>query len=853
MYKKISLNGEWTLSGKDKTKTDISVPCTIPGYAHPALEKAGYIPEMFWRKNTEESQWIEDVEWTFTRTFDLSCDQDFSRAVLSFGGIDTYSDVYLNGQNILTTDNMFVPYSAKVSDILRGGENTLSVVVHPYKTVAPKPDTTKYRAAFCHDRAMVRRLQCTFFWDWVDRYVTAGIWQDVELSFLPEAIIEDVFTEVTDICETSASINFQIKTENAVKSGCRFKIDITDPDGSVAWDLEGRVFMDTMYLQADLPEPKLWWPNGYGEHPLYTVTVSIFDKDGNELDKKSHRIGIRTVRFECLRDRPDSDEERRTKQLLRQQKKTDSPISDEVLDEQIKAENPMTGESFIILVNGKRIFATGGNWVPCTPFPTSGMGEQYRKLLTLAVKGNQNILRVWGGGLYELDEFYDICDELGIMVTQDFLLACGKYPDDLDWWVESFNKELRANIIRLRNHASLIAWFGNNEDGDGFDWDDPNMKNMALQYKSNRPILNELDPNRPFRPCCSWGGKGNTDPTIGDCHLTWWFRGAENIDPSWFDIVGRMATESAIEGYPLPTSLRKFLSEDDILDRDSDVIEYHIKNNMYFEPAGLLSVHNRLKKSAEVVMGRSDNRYEDIYRLSYIQYEWARMVLEGARRSNWYCSGILYWMYNDCWPALGYAVVDYYGVPKSGWYATKYSGAPIAATIRENGGELYFTVLNHSLEACRLDYKIKLYQIDDLRLNEVTHGRVDVKCNANTHIVSVPEKAFDSNGGKNIIIFLELYRDGELISRARWYPEWISNLKLPKAEVEVTVDRNKKTVTATCQKGVAIGLAFDADAVFEDNYIDLLEGETKIIPYTTLDGFDKIDVYGYNIDIVNGI
>ena len=252
-------------------------------------------------------------------------------------------------------------------------------------------------------------------------------------------------------------------------------------------------------------------------------------------------------------------------------------------------------------------------------------------------------------------------------------------------------------------------------------------------------------------------------------------------------------------------------------------------------------------------MGRSDNRYEHIYRLSYIQYEWARMVLEGARRSNWYCSGILYWMYNDCWPALGYAVVDYYGVPKSGWYATKYSGAPIAATIRENGGELYFTVLNHSLEACRLDYKIKLYQASANQLNEVAHGKVTADQNNSTEIMSVTADAFDPMKDKNIIVFLELYRDGELISRARWYPEWISSLKLPKAEVEVTVDRNKKTVTVTCQKGVAIGLALDADAVFEDNYIDLLEGETKTIPFTTLDGFDKIDVYGYNIDIVNGI
>ena len=853
MYTKISLNGEWKLLGKNAQGEDISLPCTIPGYAHLALEKAEIIPPMFWRKNTEQSQWIEDVEWTFERTFQIENGQDLSRAELRFGGIDTFADVYLNGKKILTSDNMFVPYAVNVSEILKVGNNEISVVVHPYKGMAPNPDTSKYRAAFCHDRAMVRRLQCTFFWDWVDRYVSAGIWQDVEIAFLPEATLSDVFTEVRDICDTSASINFQIKTDNAVKLGCKFKIDITDPDGNNVWDLSGRVFMDTMYLQADIRNPKLWWPNGYGEQPLYTVCVTLFDKDGNELDVKSHRMGIRTVRFECLRDEAGSDAEYRTNELRGKQEKTDSPVTDAVKNAEQKEEYELKGESFIVLVNGKRIFSKGGNWVPCTPFPTSGMGEQYRKLLKTVAEGNQNMLRVWGGGLYELDEFYDICDELGILVMQDFLLACGKYPDDIDWWVESFNKELRANILRLRNRTSLIAWFGNNENGDGFDWDDPKMKNMALQYKSYRPILNELDPNRPFRPCCSWGGKENTDPTIGDDHLSWWFRGAGKIDPTWFDKVGRMATESAVEGYPLPNSLRKFLAEEDIMDDKSDVTDYHIKNNMYFAMSGLLSVHDLLRTNAEVMLGRCENRFQDIYNLSYIQYEWSRYVLEGARRSDWYNSGVLFWMSNDCWPALGYALIDFYGVPKAGWYAMKYSGAPVAATIRQKGDELKFIALNHSFESGEFEYSVKLYQASKNKLNEINHGRFFMQPNQNAEVLSIDVSTVMPEDNTNVMVFLELYKDGKLISRGRWYPSWLKALELPKAEVEVTVDREAKTVTVTCKTNVAVGVAFDGDAVFEDNYIDLLAGETKTVSYTTLEGFDKIDLYGYNVDIINGI
>ncbi len=846
MSKRLLLNGEWQLTGENKDGKALSISVTVPGYAHLALEKQGIIPPMFWRKNTEECQWVETKVWTFTKTFNIDAGTDLGRAELRFGGIDTYSDVFLNGQKLFSTDNMFVPFKADVSNALRVGENTLSVTVYPYKNFIT-PDPTKYRAAFCHDRALVRRLQCTFFWDWVDRYVTAGIWQDVELHFLPEATIDNVFTEASDICDTSASIKLQIKTENAVRCGCRFKIDILDPVGVTAWDVEGRVFMDTMYLQADIGNPKLWWPVDYGDQPLYTVITRLFDKDGNQIDEKSHKLGIRTVRFEMLRDGDGSEYEKRTLELRKLMKSTDTPISDEVLEQQIIKDNPQKGEGFILLVNGKRIFARGGNWVPCTPFPTSGMGESYRKLLTLAAKGHQNMLRVWGGGLYELDEFYELCDELGILVMQDFLLACGKYPDDLDWWVESFNKELRANIIRLRNHASLVAWLGNNENGDGFDWDDPNMKNIALQYKSYRPILSELDPNRPFRPCCSWGGKENTDPTVGDDHLTWWFRGAEKIDPTWFDKVGRLATESAVEGYSLPSSLRKFLAEEDILDDKSDATDYHIKNNMYFEPAGLLSVHDRLRKNTEVILGRSENRFEDIYRLSYLQYEWARLVLEGARRSDWYCSGILYWMYNDCWPALGYAVVDYYGVPKAGWYAIKHSGAPVAGTIRATDEGLGFIVLNHTLAEEKLEYKIKVYNAKDDSVCQKKCGEVTAKINNCTLAdkMSLPELP---NGG-NFIVFFELYRDGKLINRSRWYPDWMSRLNVSKAEVQVTFDRESKIITAKCLKGVAIGVAFDGDMVAEDNYFDLLTGEERKIPVETLDGFDRITVYGYNLNI----
>lgn len=830
MYKTISLNGEWILRGKDSQNHDIEIPVQVPGYAHLALEKAGILEPIYWRDNAEKYMWIENVEWCFLREFIIAEDVDISCAQLRFDSIDTFADIYLNGKLIHSTSNMFLNYFIPVNDVLKIGKNSLCVTIHPYKQmIKDKPDRN---AAFSGDRVNVRRIQCTFFWDWVSRFVSSGIAGNVELAFPTQSVIEDVFVETMDICETSAALRVQLKTKNAVDNDCRFSVDIISPEGDNVWDLKGNVFMDEIYLQADIDEPRLWWPVGYGEHPLYIVKVILFDKNNNEIDKKTLRIGIRTVRFEMLRDKQGTDAEIRTRQLREKYNQLD---------------NPRNGESFVLLVNGQRIFSKGGNWVPASPFPGTIPESHYRNLIELAAKSNMNLLRVWGGGIYEPDIFYDLCDELGVMVTQDFMLSCGDYPDEDPDFIDTFKKEVEAVILRLRSRTCLAAWLGNNENGDDFDWDDKNTKNIKLNCIC-QPILNKLNPNRTFRLYCPYGGIGNTDLTIGDDHLSWWWTGAENITSTSFDVVGRFASESALEGYPLPSSLRKFLLEEDILDFNNPMVDYHIKNNIYFDYMGLISVHDRLKKNSQIIVGDVDGKYEQLYRWAYIQYEWARLTLEGMRRSKWYGAGVLYWMYDDCWPALGYAVVDYYGRPKAGWYATKYSGAPIAATMKEKDGVLEFIVLNDSFETGQLSYSISIYKPENGFVN-IGKGEAEFGSNVNTKIFDCTFGQLGITKESNAIVFFDIYKENELISRGRWYPDWLSKLNLPIAELEYTADRTKNKISVTCKKGVALGVAFDGEFVAEDNFIDLLEGETREIAYTAFEGFDEITVYGYNSPI----
>ena len=567
MYKIVSLNGEWQLSGKDCDGKDLTVPCSVPGYAMLALEKAGVIEPIFYRDNADKCQWIEDVTWTFTKEIEIPSDVDRSWAELRFGGVDTYADVFVNDVKVYATSNMFLPFSVKVGEVLKGGKNIVKVVVYPYKSfVEDKPE--REGAAFTWDRIYVRRIQCTFFWDWVNRFVSAGVNGDVSLPFPYSATISDVFVETASIDETSASLKIRIKTVNAVQSGDRFSVEILSPsDKSTVWSVGGRVFMDELYLKADLPSPELWWPNGYGKQPLYTVITTLYDENGNELDKAEKRVGIRTVRFETLADEAGTDFAERTLALRKYCKQ----------DEAVK------GESFTLLVNGKPVFCKGGNWIPPSPFPGTDSYERYRNLVSLAAKGNMNFLRVWGGGVYESEVFYDLCDEYGVMVMQDFMLSCADYPDCDEDFVQSFDKEVRAVVTRLRSHSCIVLWSGNNENCDGKDWDDKNMRNMVLLNRVFRLTLNALDPNRPFIPGSPYGGIENADLAVGDNHVSWWWKGAENMkETSWFDLVGRFTTESPLEGYPLPTTLLNSLSENDLADYDSPIIEYHIKNNRYF-------------------------------------------------------------------------------------------------------------------------------------------------------------------------------------------------------------------------------------------------------------------------------
>ena len=458
----VCLDEVWELTGFDLDGEErIHIPGKVPGHVHVDLEREGLIPPMFWRDNADACQWVENWTWRYCTTLYIDDDDNLSWAELVFMGLDTFAEIRLNGTVIGHTANMFIPHCFEVSNQLRPGENALEVVFTPYHQhiMGKRLD---YPAAFdTHDRVHVRRMQCTFHWDWVNRFVSAGIWRPVRLYMFNGAKLDDLYITTTLIEEDYAEIAISIVTTRRTSGKLIVHLTILGPDDDLAWEWDEPLTNDKTLINMNITEPELWWPNGYGSQSLYRCIATLL-VDGQEVDGKAVDFGIRTVAVEQLVDQPGSPEEARTLALRKRYPEQDR-----------NGEAP--GSSFTLVVNGQRIFARGGNWVPADPLPGRMAGTHYRRLVWLAKEANLNLLRCWGGGIYESEVFWKMCDACGVMVTQDFAMACAWYPEDDPDFIEVMRAEIPAAIRMLRNHPSLVWWSGDNENGMNHDADDPHF------------------------------------------------------------------------------------------------------------------------------------------------------------------------------------------------------------------------------------------------------------------------------------------------------------------------------------------------------------------------------------------
>ena len=806
---RIDLNGKWMLCGKDGNGKGFELSATVPGCVHTDLLDNGIIKDIFFRDNSKDIQWIENKDFVYKRSFIVN--EIFENAYLEFEGLDTYCDIFLNGHKIGEGDNMFTPYEFCVDGVLKKGENELEVRFYsPIKKVDGLP---LRKAAFTKERLNTRRIQCTYGWDWVDRFVTMGIWKKVRLAFRQANEIDNIYAFTQDINPYSAQIKLEIAFRDFEDRGDRVHIEIVSPDGQTVFEKDRVIIKDSLYEYIDIRDAKLWYPAGYGEQSLYTIKVST------PTSLKEEKIGIRKVTVLQLEDENESDFKNFSLELK----------NEEYLK---KYDFNEKSSGFIVLVNGIKIMCKGGNWVPCEPFPSAETPDKITRLLELGVDAGVNMLRVWGGGIFECDEFYSECDRLGILVSQDFLMACGTYPEEEEWFIKALQREARAAALRLRNHACLAFWSGDNENarkGNENRTDFPGYLSATLGIE---PILREYDPQRYFFPSSPYGGDMYCSATRGTTHNTCFlsdlFRYIDESDMSDYrsflsKFISRFCAEQASFGMSFISSLKKYLTDEDIFGDDTYMLEYHTKNN----PGLFKSLFDLTDMMARKIFGEYESGADRIRKLQMLHCEWTRLSFETYRRHKGYAWGIIYWMFNDCWPAAsGWSFLDYYACPKPAYYVFKRCAKPIISIVSKENGRLLLHVSNDSLIDVSGSAKLYAYDVDSGKELLEKDIPFTVMANSTVKAFECDFEEFESYVTDKTIILCDIRSEfGD--DRSFFIPNRYCDIPIEYKEARVICE-NEDEISVTSDVFIPY-VMIDTSCLLDDNCFALKAGEIKTV------------------------
>lgn len=800
LMKKVYLSDNWQLYG-EKTGW---LSAKVPGCVHIDLLAKGCLEDCFWRDNSKLSQWIEEKDWTYRCEFDA---QITSKTMLVFEGLDTYADIYLNGRMVGKTDNMFHKYEFDVSEWIREKNNALEVkFLSPIKAVANKPLAD---AAFTAERLNTRRIQCTYGWDWVDRFVTCGIYRPVYIRYEDDMYADNVYVCTENIDSHSAQIYTEIEFKN-FEIGSLVKLEIFSPMGTRIDECEFYVNQSIVSRRFDISEPELWYPSGYGEQPLYSIKVTV----GNNV--LTQNFGVRTLKIVQLRDVEGSDYYKKSKSLQ----------STEIGKLYSNEENT---RGFQVVVNSQKIFCKGGNWVPCEPFPSEESDEKYRLILSQAKEMNLNMVRIWGGGLFEKTSFYDECDRLGILVVHDFMMACGHYPEKEEWFINALKNESLYAVKLLRTHPCIAWWHGDNENAmKGSDiMTDYTGRDTA--FLGIAPQIRELDRIRPFLPSSPYGGDLYASLTSGTAHISnycgeifdyFTFDDCKNYKEFFEQFSARFISEEPTLGAVNMASMLRFMTMDDIVNDDSEeILRFHTKTN----PALDRHLFDDIKTFTEKVLGSFTDGKDRYFKYKYIQYEWVRIVFELCRRDLGYSNGMVFWMLNDCWPAaLGWSLIDYYGFPKAAFYSVKRCAKHIVSSVTEENGKYKVTLSNDGLTPANIT--AKAYLLD--RSNECSViTEYNFTCDVDSYSVKdilLPWSAEDDK-----LVICDIETDCE--TDRSFYTK--GNLPLIKSQ-------NAFEVLKTDENGVCIRankyihtLEIEGQYVCDDNYFSMMAGEEKCIKF----------------------
>jgi beta-mannosidase len=819
------LNSGWTYR---QANGDISGEATVPGTIHTDLLANKQIEDPFYRVNEKDQQWIDKEDWIYSKQIYISKEEfEKENLILDFKGLDTYADVYFNDELIIQADNMFREWESNIKSLAKEGENHLKIYFHsPIQKGLELLKASEYAYPAINDQSenggigdqkvsvFTRKAGYHYGWDWGPRFVTSGIWRPIELKAWDQIRIKDVFIRQNKVSKEKAELVAEFQLEANIDFSAKIILkDKKSGRSLIIKKTELEAGQNEILVPFHIDKPQLWWSSGLGEPYMYDFEISVV-KDNLIIAKSEMSTGLRSIKL--IREKDDA------------------------------------GESFVFELNGVKLFAKGANYIPNDNFLPRVSKKDYDKVIADAKDANMNMLRVWGGGIYENDYFYELCDRNGLLVWQDFMFACSMYPGDENM-LQSIAEEAKDNVIRLRNHPSIAVWCGNNEinaawshysDG-GWGWKETYSEEhreeiqkayLDIFHKVLPDVVSEYTDGDDYWPSSPQAGfepekHAGYENTAGDMHYWGVWHGKHPFED--FDkYKARFMSEYGFQSFPDFETVKKYALPEDY-DIESEVMAAHQRSGI-----GNLRIKEYMGWDYKVPAD-----FEQFLYMSHVlQARGIKMAIEAHRRAMPYCMGTLYWQINDCWPVASWSSTDYYHKWKAMHYMVRKAYEPVLISAFNKEGVLTFYGVSDLLEDQNVSLELTLM---DFKGEKLMEKKMDVVLNKNTSNVlyqSGINEILQRANEKEIMLLMELKQDANILANNIYYFAKPKDqiLQEPKIDIQFEMIEGKSYVKVSTDKLVRdLYLKFvDSDIQFSDNYFDLIPGDSKMIE---LNGNDKLD------------
>jgi len=798
------------------------LPATVPGDVHLDLLANKKISDPFFRDNEAKLQWIEQEGWEYQLSFDVTpALLARSNVDLVFDGLDSAAQAYLNGVQVLSTDNSFRIWRVPTKAHLHSGKNLLRVVFpSPIKAAAAVAAGDPWQPKIKTDpKTYIRKPAYEYGWDWGPRFVTSGIWKPVRLEAWDKVRIADFAIRQRDVSREVAHLDAEVEVEAATAVAAKVTVQYSDAGkpATVTSNASPHAGRNIIDLPIEIRQPKLWFPAGYGEQPLYAFTAQV-------------STGAQ------------SSEERKTKVGLR------SVVLHRELDK--------WGRSFELVVNGIPVFAKGADMIPFDSFPNRVTTADYRRILESARDANMNTIRHWGGGYYETEEFYSICDELGIMVWQDFQFGNDWQPGTYAFKL-NIEAEAEDQVRRLRNHPSIVVWSGNNETEAAMDWGTRATATPEVRFQAWQDYLTEfsgilprvvarLDPETPYWPSSPSADYEAVSPAFhtGDDHI--WDVWHGRVPFSTYETHhSRFVTEYGFQSFPEMKTVEAFTQPEDRANIFTPVMLAHQKNN-----EGNSIIHDYMLRDYP----EPKDFPSFLYASQVLQAEGIKIGAEHFRRSRPETMGSIFWQLNDCWPVASWSSIDYYGRWKALQYYARRFYAPILVSPHVEEGAVKVYIVSDKTEAKPATLRVRLMNFDGKVLLDQSENVSVAPLTSKVYLDWPLKKLTDAGAADTSRVFVvaDISSNGTELSRNLTYLVPVKGVHLKPAQLKVeTAGANGSYKIRITSPVLArsVYLSFgNLDLKVSDNYFDLLPGETIEI---TASGAASLDALKAQLKVIS--